>query len=46
MGLYADDQQIWLSTLYTLYRFTNSLEPGQAEGPFPYVADHVERVCY
>ena len=29
MGLYADDQQIWLSTLYTLYRFTNSLEPGQ-----------------
>ncbi len=34
MGLYADDQQIWLSTLYTLYRFTNSLEPGQSEDGF------------
>ncbi|QEP45010.1 TIGR03032 family protein [Ectothiorhodospiraceae bacterium BW-2] len=29
MGLYVDGDQIWLSTLYTLYRFVNSLPPGQ-----------------
>ncbi len=29
MGLYADGDQIWLSTLYTLFRFSNSLSPGQ-----------------
>ena len=34
MGLYADEQQIWLSTLYTLYRFTNSLPKGRIEEGF------------
>lgn len=34
MGLYADGEQIWLSTLYTLYRFTNSLGDGELEDGF------------
>ncbi len=34
MGFYADGEQIWLSTLYTLYRFRNSLLPGQLQDGF------------
>ena len=34
MGLYADGEQIWLSTLYTLYRFSNSLPAGTLEDGF------------
>ncbi len=29
MGLYTDGEVIWLSTLYQIYRFKNSLKPGQ-----------------
>ena len=29
MGLWADDQTLWLSTLYQLWRFENLLRPGE-----------------
>ena len=29
MGLWADGETLWMSTLYQLWRFTNTLEPGQ-----------------
>jgi len=34
MGLYADADQIWLSSLYTLYRFSNSLPAGTSQDGF------------
>jgi uncharacterized protein (TIGR03032 family) len=34
MGLYADAEQIWLSSLYTLYRFSNSLPAGASQEGF------------
>lgn len=30
MGLYADGDALWMSTIYQLWRFKNTLEPGQA----------------
>src|SRR5215472_2008826 len=29
MGLWADGQTLWLSTLYQLWRFENLLQPGE-----------------
>lgn len=29
MGLYADDSELWMSSLYQLWRFKNTLESGQ-----------------
>ena len=44
MGLYASNRTVWMSTLYQLWRFENSLEPGQTyEG---YDALYVPRVAY
>ena len=34
MGLYADADQIWLSSLYTLYRFSNSVPAGKSHEGF------------
>lgn len=34
MGLYADSGQLWLSTLYTLYRFVNGLPQGKLQDGF------------
>ncbi len=38
MGLWADGQTLWLSTLYQLWRFENLLRPGRVlPGPRPAV---------
>jgi hypothetical protein len=31
MGLWADGQTLWLSTLYQLWRFENLLRPGELQ---------------
>ena len=34
MGLWGDGQTLWMSTLFQLWRFTNTLTPGQAAGGY------------
>lgn len=34
MGLWGDGQTLWMSTLFQLWRFTNTLEPGQVAGGY------------
>jgi hypothetical protein len=35
MGVCADDQTLWLGTLYQLWRFENALKPGGVPGARP-----------
>jgi uncharacterized protein (TIGR03032 family) len=34
MGLYAEGDTLWMSSLYQLWKFQNTLEPGQAAGGY------------
>ena len=44
MGLWADRQTIYMSSLYQLWRFENAIEPGQAHDD--YDAVYVPQVGY
>lgn len=44
MGLWADGQTLWLSTLYQLWRFENAVPPGQQSAGFDRL--YVPRVAY
>ena len=44
LGLWADGQTLWMTSLYQLWRFENALDPGQAAGGFDRV--YVPQVAY
>jgi uncharacterized protein (TIGR03032 family) len=44
LGLWGDGQTLWMSSLYQLWRFENTLPPGQVAGGFDRV--YVPRVGY
>lgn len=44
MGLHADRQTLWMSSIYQLWRFENALQPGEAQND--YDAVYIPQVAY